>query len=341
MTMTSLSRRTRSATLDLLANDTDGNNAPVVTQTLSVVSINGQAATVGAVIATDHGSITIGADGAVNYTPDADFNGADSFTYIASDGLEESAEATVTLDVAAVNDAPEITLPSAGSISFTGGSPVGDSVSVPGLTLGSAYTLEAWVRNDAPSLSIHSTTIMEFSNDNPYLGLTPAGHLYLWNSGASSSTPLPRGEWVHVAATVDAGVSKLYVNGAHVATGTAPSSSGTGLGIGHNNNDTGWVGLIDEVRVWTVARTEAEIVAAKDIQLTGNEAGLEGYWTFNEGSGGTTADLTGNGHTGALTNAAAFDADGFAGSVANFATVEDNTVLITGVTISDVDARRR
>ncbi|MGJ8569716.1 MAG: tandem-95 repeat protein [Hoeflea sp.] len=285
-----------------------------------------------------HGSLTLNDDGSFDYTPDADYNGADSFTYTVFDGTSTTAPVTVDLTITPVNDAPEITLPSAGSISFTGGSPTGDSVSVPGLTLGSAYTLEAWVRNDAPSLSIHSTTIMEFGNDNPYLGLTPAGHLYLWNSGAPSSTLLPRGEWVHVAATVEAGVSKLYVDGVLVATGTAPSSSGTGLGIGHNVNDTGWVGLIDEVRVWNVARTEAEIAAAKDIQLTGNEAGLEGYWTFNEGGGGTTADLTGNGHTGTLTNAAAFDAGGFAGSVATAATDEDTSVAIAGVTISDVDA---
>ncbi|MCK7610946.1 Ig-like domain-containing protein [Roseibium sediminicola] len=94
------------ATLDLLGNDTDGNNVPVVTQTLSVVSINGQAATAGATIATDHGTITIGAGGAMTYVPDLNYNGADSFTYIASDGLEDSGEATVTLDVAAVNDTP-------------------------------------------------------------------------------------------------------------------------------------------------------------------------------------------------------------------------------------------
>ncbi|MHA7772358.1 VCBS domain-containing protein [Roseibium sp. M-1] len=99
--------------LDLLGNDTDANNVPVVTQTLSVVSINGQAATVGATIATDHGTITIGSGGSVNYTPDAHYGGADSFTYVASDGLEGSNEASVSLDVAAVADAPLVSLTTA------------------------------------------------------------------------------------------------------------------------------------------------------------------------------------------------------------------------------------
>ncbi|MEP2707925.1 MAG: Ig-like domain-containing protein, partial [Roseibium sp.] len=99
------------ATLDLLGNDTDANNVPVVTQTLSIVSINGQVATVGATIATTNGSITIGAGGSVDYTPNANFNGIDDFTYVISDGLENSNEATVTLDLAAVNDAPVVSGP--------------------------------------------------------------------------------------------------------------------------------------------------------------------------------------------------------------------------------------
>ncbi|MCL1038530.1 Ig-like domain-containing protein [Shewanella submarina] len=42
----------------------------------------------------------------ITYTPDADFNGADSFTFKVNDGTEDSAAATVTLTIAAVNDLP-------------------------------------------------------------------------------------------------------------------------------------------------------------------------------------------------------------------------------------------
>ena len=34
-----------------------------------------------------HGTLTLNADGTYTYTPDADFNGTDSFTYRAVDGL--------------------------------------------------------------------------------------------------------------------------------------------------------------------------------------------------------------------------------------------------------------
>jgi len=53
---------------------------------------------------------TVALSGAVaTYTPNADFNGSDSFTYTANDGTSDSAPATVTVTVAAVNDAPVFT----------------------------------------------------------------------------------------------------------------------------------------------------------------------------------------------------------------------------------------
>jgi VCBS repeat-containing protein len=53
-----------------------------------------------------HGSLTLNADGSFRYVPNANFHGADSFTYIANDGVADSNEVTVTLAVASVNDAP-------------------------------------------------------------------------------------------------------------------------------------------------------------------------------------------------------------------------------------------
>ena len=45
-------------------------------------------------------------DGSFTYTPAANFNGTDSFTYTASDGTAVSSVATVTITVTGVNDAP-------------------------------------------------------------------------------------------------------------------------------------------------------------------------------------------------------------------------------------------
>lgn len=54
-----------------------------------------------------HGSVTVNANGAFTYVPNLNFNGTDSFSYRANDGLADSNTATITLTVNPVNDAPE------------------------------------------------------------------------------------------------------------------------------------------------------------------------------------------------------------------------------------------
>lgn len=53
-----------------------------------------------------HGSVAIGPGGAYTYTPASDFNGSDSFTFVANDGTTDSNVATVTLAVSPVDDRP-------------------------------------------------------------------------------------------------------------------------------------------------------------------------------------------------------------------------------------------
>jgi ELWxxDGT repeat protein/VCBS repeat-containing protein len=57
----------------------------------------------------NNGSLVLNPNGSFTYTPDANFNGSDSFTYVADDGTGGTATATVNLTVTAVNDAPVAT----------------------------------------------------------------------------------------------------------------------------------------------------------------------------------------------------------------------------------------
>lgn len=50
-------------------------------------------------------ALTLNANGSFTYTPNANFNGTDSFTYRANDGTADSNIATVTI-VNPINDAP-------------------------------------------------------------------------------------------------------------------------------------------------------------------------------------------------------------------------------------------
>jgi VCBS repeat-containing protein len=54
----------------------------------------------------EYGTLVFNEDGSFVYTPDANFNGKDSFTYRAFDGTAESGIAKVIIKVKAVNDAP-------------------------------------------------------------------------------------------------------------------------------------------------------------------------------------------------------------------------------------------
>ncbi|MGP9557633.1 tandem-95 repeat protein [Psychrobacter sp. AOP7-A1-24] len=53
-----------------------------------------------------NGTVTVNADGSYSYTPNADFNGEDSFTYTIDDGQGGVITQTATITIAAVNDAP-------------------------------------------------------------------------------------------------------------------------------------------------------------------------------------------------------------------------------------------
>jgi hypothetical protein len=58
-------------------------------------------------------------------------------------------------------------------------------------------------------------------------------------------------------------------------------------------------GRLDQVGIWNVARTQDQIQA--DLIRPGpHGTDLLAYWSFDEGSGDTAADLSGNGHTGTL-----------------------------------------
>lgn len=53
-----------------------------------------------------HGTVTVDANGSYTYTPAANYNGPDSFTFTVSDGIDTSIAATVSITVTSVNDAP-------------------------------------------------------------------------------------------------------------------------------------------------------------------------------------------------------------------------------------------
>ena len=107
------------------------------------------------------------------------------------------------------------------------------------------------------------------------------------------------GDWHHIALTYDGAWKRVYKDGVEIA------AWGQGYYVASNEGSSllgsSFQGLMDEVRVWNVTRTAAQINQHMYSGLAGNEAGLVAYWRFDEGNGGTVGDSALHGYTGMLT----------------------------------------
>ena len=123
------------------------------------------------------------------------------------------------------------------------------------------------------------------------------------NHPITGNTPIPISttEWHHAAATYDGSTWRLYLDGAldgtlvvgaftpeslstqHAAIGTALTRAGTpGSPAGF------FAGLLDEARIWNVARSQAQIQATMFQEVNpATVTGLIGRWALNEASGPT------------------------------------------------------
>lgn len=79
---------------------------PAVGVLINDGDVDGDVITASLVAGTSSGSIALNPDGSFTYTPAANFNGSDNFTYRTNDGVNNSSTVTVGITVNAVNDAP-------------------------------------------------------------------------------------------------------------------------------------------------------------------------------------------------------------------------------------------
>lgn len=191
------------------------------------------------------------------------------------------------------------------SLNFDG---IDDYISVPhssNLNF-SAFTIEAWIFPTAGDSKIFGKTAYGSAVPGFNLGFTSDYKIYCeckqdWGSGyvASSSTQtISLNVWTHVAMSWNTGgYLKGYINGVEVVSVVSPSLSITNSNyfvIGRapwiSPNQGAFKGRMDEVRVWNVVRTQAEIKAGIFKELAGNETGLRAYYKMSNGTGTSLAD---------------------------------------------------
>jgi hypothetical protein len=136
------------------------------------------------------------------------------------------------------------------------------------LDLTEAMTVEAWVRPDR----LQGWDSIVANADYPagyWLGGSEVpGGFEWWVDGqvARVDTGAEPGRWHHVAGTFDAGSGKmtLYVDGQAVATADHEGRAATNdeelrIGLDPSSGWGMWHGLIDEVRIWSFARSADQI----------------------------------------------------------------------------------
>jgi len=185
----------------------------------------------------------------------------------------------------------------------------------PSLNMQQSITVEAWIYPF--DWNGNRRILQKGNNDDQYvfLGINDYNegwlHFGIEVEGGGLFPALPSCNiWHHVAGVYNQSSSSMYmyIDGYEVAEKS---------GISGNINITSdplfigtkfdfappqdfFNGVIDEVRIWNIARSQSDIQEFMNRQLTGTENGLVGYWQFDEGAGDITFDNTVNANNGTL-----------------------------------------
>jgi hypothetical protein len=182
------------------------------------------------------------------------------------------------------------------------------------------FTMEAWVY---PTGAVFSRIIYAQLSTTNFATLSTGGtnniYFYVVSNGTNysiaTSAILPSNTWTHVAARWTASTQSLavYFNGAlQAGAGGGSSSTGTSglMTIGTRPGGAQYFpGSVDEVRIWSSARSQCEIQSNMNRTFTAPQTNLVAYYPCDQGIAGgnntgitTLNDASGNTNNGTLTN---------------------------------------
>ncbi len=177
----------------------------------------------------------------------------------------------------------------------------------------SDFTFEAWYYyeddqifqrifdfNDGTTTTYMFLTPRTFVTGTPRFAITE--NFIPGEQTITSPDPLTVGQWYHFAVSYNSttNTGTLYIDGEMKAENPSMTLSPMDL----NNLTNFWlgrsafpdpylIGKLDEVRLWSVTRSESDINSTKDAELTGTEDDLIAYYDFNQGlAGGDNTGLS-------------------------------------------------
>jgi hypothetical protein len=178
----------------------------------------------------------------------------------------------------------------------------------PALNPASAITIEAWVSLSVPSANQPCRSIVGKGYVTSYwVGVCNSGPTAVLRSYVRGSASLkdggviPSNQWIHIAVTSDGAARKHYIDGELVASfpeSGPPTANTLPLEIG---GDPNYVyspnGLVNEVRLWSVARTIDQIRSTINVPVRSAQPGLVAVWQMggpNDALGGHNGTFVGN-----------------------------------------------
>ncbi|MDQ0465710.1 VCBS repeat-containing protein [Caulobacter ginsengisoli] len=294
------------------------NEDTVLSGAAHATDADGETLTYALVSGTAHGSLSFNSDGTYTYTPAANYHGGDSFTFRANDGHGNSNTATVSINVASVNDVPVAQIGSfsgnedstiSGAVHATDAD--GDSLtyslyggaSAPG---GSSAIQAAGVQHGA--LDFHSDGTFTYTPDANYHGSD--SFQYRAYDGAAYSAPVT-----------------VYLNVNSVNDLPVASAGGT-YGIGEDATVSGQASGSDadgDSLTWSTVSS-----------ISGLTFNADGSWTF-DASANATAQALNDGETGTLSfSYHAYDGTAYSNTVSVTLNITGSTELINGTALRDV-----
>lgn len=174
-----------------------------------------------------------------------------------------------------------------------------------GMAGASPKTIEAWIRPQR--FNWHGVIQLgDRGTDAGDLSLRVSGradnewHLLLWGEDFFFEIPDSLNNWTHVAIVYSGTELMAYGNGVLIDTLTIALNTQNGpFEVGRWRDDDSFNGAVRDIRLWNVARSEAEILATLDASPLG-QTGLALWWPLNEGSGLVANDLSGNNRDGVI-----------------------------------------